>query len=53
MLRTNFYCKKKCGDPDFSIEDWNKQHQQCIFSFFYFEMSKLIRTFVKKIAYTT
>lgn len=26
---TNFYCAKKCGDPDFSIEEWNKAYQYC------------------------
>lgn len=24
-----FYCKKYCGDPDFSIEEWNKANEYC------------------------
>lgn len=24
-----FYCAKKCGDPDFSIDEWNKAYQYC------------------------
>ena len=29
MSKTNFYCAKKCGDPDFSIDEWNKAFQYC------------------------
>lgn len=29
MAKTNFYCKKVCGDPDFSIEEWNKAFRYC------------------------
>ena len=24
-----FYCQKVCGDPDFSIDEWNKALQYC------------------------
>lgn len=24
-----FYCKKICGDPEFSIEEWNKAFAYC------------------------
>lgn len=30
MSRTNFYCAKKSGDSEFSIEEWNKSYQFCI-----------------------
>lgn len=26
----NFYCAKKCGDPKFSIDEWNKAYQFCL-----------------------
>ena len=26
---SNFYCKIACGDPDFSIEEWNKAFHFC------------------------
>lgn len=26
----NFYCKRKCGDPDFSIDEWNDKFEECI-----------------------
>lgn len=26
----NFYCAKKCWDPDFSIDEWNKAYQFCL-----------------------
>ncbi len=32
LLRVNnppFYCKKVCGDPDFSIDEWNKALKFC------------------------
>lgn len=29
MPENNFYCVKKCGDPEFSIEEWNKAFQYC------------------------
>lgn len=30
MKKDNFYCAKQCGDPDFSIEEWNKAYRYCI-----------------------
>lgn len=24
----NFYCQKKCGEVDFSIEEWNKAQEE-------------------------
>lgn len=29
MLKKQFYCMKKCGNPDFSIEEWNKALLYC------------------------
>lgn len=29
MGKNNFYCQKKCGFVDFSIEEWNKANQFC------------------------
>lgn len=29
MSKISFYCAKKCGDPDFSIDEWNKALQYC------------------------
>ena len=29
MKENNFYCKKICGDPDFSIDKWNKDFEYC------------------------
>lgn len=26
---SSFYCKKICGDPDFSIKEWNKAFDFC------------------------
>lgn len=26
----NFYCQQKCGEVDFSIDEWNKAFQYCI-----------------------
>jgi len=26
----NFYCAKKCGDPEFSIDEWNKTYRFCL-----------------------
>mgnify|MGYP001251724254 CR=1 FL=1 len=28
-MSKNFYCRKHSGDPDFSIEDWNKALDYC------------------------
>lgn len=25
----SFYCRKVCGDPDFSIDEWNKAYEYC------------------------
>lgn len=25
----DFYCKKYCGDPDFSIDKWNEEFKRC------------------------
>ncbi len=27
-MRNNFYCQKKCGDANFSIDEWNKAHAE-------------------------
>ena len=29
METANFYCKKVCGDPDFSIDEWNEAFDYC------------------------
>jgi len=29
-MNSNFYCAKKCGDPEFSIKEWNEAYQFCI-----------------------
>ena len=29
LAMTDFYCKVKCGDPDFSIDEWNKAFIEC------------------------
>lgn len=26
----NFFCQQKCGEVDFSIDEWNKAFQYCI-----------------------
>jgi len=26
----SFYCQKKCGDVDFSIDEWNNAFKMCI-----------------------
>jgi hypothetical protein len=26
----NFYCQQKCGEVDFSIDEWNKAFKYCI-----------------------
>jgi len=26
----NFYCQQKCGEDDFSIDEWNKAFKYCI-----------------------
>lgn len=26
----NFYCKKACGDPDFSIAEWNRKYNLAV-----------------------
>lgn len=26
--KTNFYCQQKCGQVDFSIEEWNKSYKE-------------------------
>lgn len=28
MINNNFYCKKKCGDPNFSIDKWNELYRE-------------------------
>jgi hypothetical protein len=30
IMSNNFYCKIKCGDPDFSIDKWNESFNQLI-----------------------
>lgn len=25
----HFYCRKLCGDPDFSIDEWNEAFKYC------------------------
>ena len=30
MGKKNFYCKRVCGNPEFSIDEWNEAHQYCI-----------------------
>jgi hypothetical protein len=25
----SFYCKKVCGDPNFSIKEWNRTYKYC------------------------
>lgn len=27
-MRTNFYCQQKCGEVDFSIDEWNKAYKE-------------------------
>jgi len=27
-LETNFYCQQKCGQVDFSIDEWNKAYKE-------------------------
>ena len=29
IVQPKFYCKKSCGDPDFSIAEWNKAFEYC------------------------
>lgn len=29
MTKKNFYCKKVCGDSDFSIDEWNEAFRYC------------------------
>ena len=28
-MKENFYCQKKCGEVDFSIDEWNKANEYC------------------------
>ena len=27
-METNFYCQQKCGQVDFSIDEWNKAYKE-------------------------
>ena len=27
-MKTNFYCQQKCGNVDFSIDQWNKSYKE-------------------------
>lgn len=29
VTQPKFYCKKSCGDPDFSIDEWNQAFEYC------------------------
>ncbi len=30
MTKHNFYCQKKCGEVNFSIDEWNKAFDYCM-----------------------
>lgn len=29
VTQPKFYCTKNCGDPEFSIDEWNKAYKYC------------------------
>ncbi len=29
IKQPKFYCTKSCGDPEFSIDEWNKAYKYC------------------------